>query len=249
MGDQQRTAVVTGGGGGIGSAISRRLAADGFDVVIAYCANESGAEDAAHDCRESGVRAVTVQADLTEPEGVRLLVDTAVDEFGRLDAFVHNAATAVFGSLPKLATQRHDDYLQVFALNAHALLVAAAECSQRMADGGRIVNISSVATVQGLFGGAAYAASKAAAESITRTAASELGGRGITCNTIQLGLVDTATARAVTNQQVIDFYAMQAPVRRVGEPSEVAALVSHLVGGESGWLTGQTIGLNGGFRF
>lgn len=249
MTDAKRTAVVTGGAGGIGSAIGARLADDGFDVVIAYCANESGAEDTARRCRDAGVRAVTVQADLTEPAGVRRVVDAAVDGFGRLDAFVHNAATAVFGSLPKLASERHAEYLQAFALNTHALLVATAECSTRMEDGGRIVNISSVSTVQGLFGGAAYAASKAAAESITRTAATELGGRGITCNTIQLGLVDTPTAREVTNQQVIDFYAVQAPVRRVGEPSDVAAMVSHLLGAESGWLTGQTIGLNGGYRF
>lgn len=242
-------AIVTGGAGGIGSAICSRLAADGFDVLIAYCANESGAEETARLCRDSGAAALTVQADLIEPAGVRRIVDAAVDGFGRLDAYVHNAATAVFGSLPKLASERHDDYLRAFALNTHALLFAASECSGRMQDGGAIVNISSVSTVQGLFGGAAYAASKAAAESITRTAATELGGRGITCNTIQLGLVDTPTAREVTNQQVLDFYAMQAPVRRVGEPADVAAMVSHLVGTESGWLTGQTIGLNGGFRF
>lgn len=246
---EQRTAVVTGGAGGIGSAICARLADDGFDVVIAYCANESGAEDTARRCRDAGVGAATVQADLVDPAGMRRVVDAAVDEFGRLDAFVHNAATAVFGSLPKLASERHDEYLRAFALNTHALLFAAAECAKRMEDGGRIVNISSVSTVQGLFGGAAYAASKAAAESITRTAATELGGRGITCNTIQLGLVDTPTAREVTNQQVIDFYAMQAPVRRVGQPSDVAAMVSHLLGADSGWLTGQTIGLNGGYRF
>ncbi|MFC9789215.1 SDR family oxidoreductase [Rhodococcus sp. NPDC127528] len=190
-----------------------------------------------------------VQADLSEPDEVRRLMGAAEDRYGRVDAYVHNAATAVFGSMRKLAAGEHDRYLRAFALNTHSLLVAAAECAERMNDGGRIVNISSVSAVQGLFGGGAYAASKAAAEALTRTAATELGGRGITCNTVQLGLVNTPTAREVTNEDVASFYAVQAPTRRVGTPADVASLVSHLLHPDSGWLTGQTIGLNGGFRY
>lgn len=245
----RRVAVVTGGAGGIGSAISARLARDGFDVVIAYCGNESGAAATAETCRRAGVEAVTVQADLTGADEMRRVLATATDRFGRLDGFVHNAATAVFGSMRKLAAGMNDDYLRVFAVNTHALLIAAAECAERMNDGGRIVNVSSLSTVQGLFGGGAYAASKAAAEALTRTAATELGGRGITCNTVQLGLVDTPTSREVANQDVANFYAMQAPTRRVGTPDDVAGTVSHLLAPDTGWLTGQTIGLNGGFRY
>ncbi|WP_433576254.1 SDR family oxidoreductase [Nocardia brasiliensis] len=240
----RRAALVTGAAGGIGSQICRQLAADGFDLTIAYHHNVSGAECVTDTCRSAGVDAAPARADLADPEQVRDLFSAHHRTFGRLDAFVHSAAFRV----PKRLGQTPEpQWRRMFAVNADALHIAYGELAQRMSDGGRIIALSSAIVSIALPGSAGYGASKAAVEALTRVAARELGPRGITANSIQLGLVNTETARAAVPEPGFELYARQSASGRVGTPIDVAALVSYLASPFSGWLTSQTIRLDGGF--
>lgn len=245
----RRVAIVTGAGGGIGSAVARRFATDGYDLVLAFHSDRSTAEEVAADCETAGARTVLRATELSAPESIGELFQTAAADLGRVDVYVHNAAVAVLARIRTLAGPRYADYLRSFDVNTHSLLFALNECGERMTAGGRVVAISSLNAVLGLSGSTAYAASKAATEAMIRSAARELGPKGITCNTLQLGLVDTPTARSVTTDEVANLYAMQAPAGRLGTSDEVAAEVAHLASPDSGWLTGQTIRLDGGFQF
>lgn len=240
---ERKVALVTGAAGGIGAAIATRLAADGFDIGIAYHSNESGAAAVAAECRAAGARAVLIKADLAD-QGDVLRMFAEIDEtFARLDVFVHNAAVFVWAKLGRAAEQ---DWRRSFAVNVDALNTGLGEVAKRMADNGRVVTISSLNVEAGLPGSGPYVASKAAAEALTRVAAKELGKRGITANTVQLGLVDTPTARAGLDAMFAPV-AAQTTVQRNGTPADVAGTVAFLAGRDAGWLTGQTIDLDGGF--
>ncbi|MBY8854964.1 SDR family oxidoreductase [Nocardia sp. CA2R105] len=239
-----RVALVTGGAGGIGQGLCRRLAADGFDIGIAYHSSASEAESLARECEQFGVRACPIKTDLADPDEVHAMFETAVAEFGGLNVFVHNAATTVFA---KLGRASYEDWRRTFAVNTDSLYYALGEVSKRMADGGRVITISSLSVAACLPGSASYSASKAAVEAITRVAARELGPRGITSNCLQLGLVDTPSARMVMTEASFEPIAQQSNLRRIGMPTDVAGMVSFLAGPDSSWLTAQTIRLDGGF--
>ena len=238
-----KTALITGAAGGVGSAITLRLAEDGFDVAVAYNSNADGAEQVAQQCREHGVRAVTVHADLADPQQVFAMFDTVLDRLDGLDVFVHNAASTAFAMLGKAPAA---DYTRAFAVNVDALYHSLGRIAKIMSDGGRVVTISSRNVDVALPGSAVYSATKAAAETLTKVGARELGSRGITCNSIRLGVVDTPTARAVIGEAAFDGIAQQSNVRRIGSPADVAGTVSYLVSADAAWLTGQTIKLDGG---
>ncbi|GAB20073.1 putative oxidoreductase [Gordonia effusa NBRC 100432] len=247
--DKQRVALVTGGSGGIGRQIVKQLAGDGFRVVLTY--NRSGGEAASQvkEYTSAGLAVEAAQVDLADSDELSRFLDEFVGDYQKVDVLVHAAAHGVFTSLPKLVDRKYDDYLKTFAVNTHALTQLVAWCGKSMADNGRVVNVSSVNSAVGMYGSAAYSGSKAAAEAIIRVAARELGPRGITCNTVQLGLVETESMRAVVNQQAVDWYALQAALGRIGTPEEAAGLISHLVSEGSSWTTGQTIRMDGGYHF
>lgn len=245
---RQRIALVTGGSGGIGRAIVERLAADGFHVVFTYHRGRERSEAVVDAVRDAGGHAHAVNANLLDRDGMDKLFDRVVADVGTIDVLVHAAAHAVFGSLGTLTAAKHEDYLACFTVNTHALAVALSRCKEAMSEGGSVVYLSSLNAAVGLTGSGAYAASKSAGEALIRTAARELGGRRVTCNTVQPGLVDTDSMRAVTDDGTLGWYAMQSPLGRIGAPDEVAGLVAHLVGDDAAWMTGQTLRLDGGFH-
>ncbi|WP_143965707.1 SDR family NAD(P)-dependent oxidoreductase [Gordonia zhaorongruii] len=243
-----RLALVTGGSGGIGSGIVRRLVDDGLRVVFTYHHAAESAESLVDECAQRGGTATAIRMDLADTDSLPDALTRIENDHGPIDVLVHAAAHVAFGSMTSLAERRYDEYLASFAVNTHALTLLLARCSSTMRDDGRIVNISSLNSSLGLFGSAAYSGSKAATEAIIRTASRELGSRGITCNTVQLGLVDTETMHAAVNDAAVDWVTVQTPTGRIGEPADVASLVSHLASGEAGWITGQTIRLDGGYH-
>ncbi|MFB4300582.1 SDR family NAD(P)-dependent oxidoreductase [Actinomadura sp. NTSP31] len=238
---EDRVAVVTGGSRGIGRAISERLAAAGMRVVIGSRDQEVAARAVAQ-IKDAGGRATAVQADITRPQAVRELFDAAESQYGRVDVWVNNAATAT--AVP-LARATDDDFDQYLHANVRATFVALREAAQHIRDHGRIILISSALTAAPLPGMALLAASKAAGDQLARTLAWEVGSRSVTVNSVLPGLTRTDVIATVP-PQVIDDAKARTPLGRLGEPADIADIVAFLASDAGRWITGQTINAAGG---
>jgi 3-oxoacyl-[acyl-carrier protein] reductase len=239
-----KAALVTGGSRGIGRAIAERLAADGAEVVLSYAVNAGAAADVVAVITAAGGRAHAVAADLRDPGAARQLYDQAEKIAGPLDILINNAAIAGTGMI---ADTSDEDFDAVMTANVKSPFSLIREAVRRLRDGGRIVNISTVNTVLNGPGMAAYAASKAALELLSRVAAYELGEREITFNSVSPGATDTEMFRTANpagevHQQIAALTAL----RRLGQPADVADVVALLVSDDARWLTGQNIRASGG---
>jgi len=236
-------ALVTGSSRGIGRSIATRLGQDGFDVVVNYRTGRAAAEEVVADIEAKGGRALAVQADVTDPARLRGLFDAAEEAFGGLDVLVGNVGVARFGTLAEFTDE---DYDLVFATNTRATFVALREAARRVRDGGRIVIISSGAAVTSRVAGGVYAASKAAGDALVRSAAKELGPRGVTVNSVLPGATRTDAFAAGSTEERVARTIADTPLGRLGEPEDIAGIVSFLASGDARWLTGQAIHAGGG---
>jgi 3-oxoacyl-[acyl-carrier protein] reductase len=236
-----KVALVTGGSRGIGAEITRRLAAEGADVGFTYVSGKSGADSVAAVVRSLGRRAFAVPADLAEPAAAASVVDAVTGEFGRLDILVNNAGVTHWGSVAETSLE---DFDRLVAVNARGpfLMMAAAE---RLADGGRVVNISSGVTSTAVAGIALYSGVKAFLDQVTRVAAVEFAGRGITVNAVAPGSTATGPFASLTEEQKVAA-GTSFGLGRIGEPSDTAAVVAFLASAEAGFITGQVIYVVGG---
>jgi 3-oxoacyl-[acyl-carrier protein] reductase len=236
-----KVALVTGGSRGIGAEITRRLAAEGADVGFTYLSVKAGADSVASVVRGMGRRALAVPADLAEPLAAASVVDAVVGEFGRLDILVNNAGVTHWGSVAQTSLE---DFDRLVAVNARGpfLMMAAAE---RLADGGRIVNISSGVTSTAVAGIALYSGVKAFLDQVTRVAAVEFAGRGITVNAVAPGSTATGPFASLTQEQKVAA-GTSFGIGRIGEPADTAAVVAFLASAEAGFVTGQVIYVVGG---
>jgi 3-oxoacyl-[acyl-carrier protein] reductase len=233
-------AVVTGGSRGIGRAIVARLVADGARVVFSYRQDERGAEQVV---AETTGRAVAVQVDLGVPEDLERLFEEIEKRLDGLDILVNNAAM----NLPRpIAETPDEEYDRVMAVNAKAVFRTIQYAARHMREGGRIVNLSTANTSFAVPGVSVYAGSKAAVEQFTRVAAKELGGRGITVNTVSPGATDTDLLRGTNTQEGLDFSVSLTPLGRLGQPADIADVVAFLVGPDGRWVTGQNLVASGG---
>ncbi|WP_101789682.1 SDR family oxidoreductase [Nonomuraea indica] len=237
--------VVTGGSRGIGRAVVERLARDGATVVFSYVADERAAREVA---AAAGGRATAVRADAADLAQVEGLFEAADEVFaaagaGPLRALVNNAGVIAHAPIEEVTPQVYDGVMAVNARGAYFTLRAAA---RRMADGGRIVNISTTGTAWPSPGESVYAASKAALEQVTRVASRELGRRGITVNCVSPGATDTDLLRAGASAEVMATVAHMTALGRVGTPADIAAVVALLLGPDAGWLTGLNLRADGG---
>ncbi|MFC6084960.1 SDR family oxidoreductase [Sphaerisporangium aureirubrum] len=239
-----KKAVVTGGSRGIGRAVVQRLARDGAEVVFTYASNAGAAGKVEQAVKAAGGTAHAVRADLTEPGAAARLMETAAERLGVLDVLVNNAALE-FVPTP-LAELDDEVFDRVMAGNARTVFVTLRYAARHMPDGGRVVNISTINTVRSAPGIAPYAASKGAIEQLTLVAAQELGPRGITVNTVSPGATDTDLLRATNPAEALAVAASITPLRRLGEPSDVADVVAFLAGPGGRWVTGQNIRASGG---
>lgn len=183
-----KVAIVTGAGRGIGRAIAERLAQDGASVVVNYAKSAEGAKEVVEAIQAQGGQALAVQADMSKVSDIRRLFEQTIDHFGHLDILVNNSGIGAYIPLTEITEEQFDT---TFALNAKGTLFAMQQAALHMADGGRIVNISSAATVISPAGMTVYAGSKGAVEKFAPIAAKELGGRGITVNTVTPGATST----------------------------------------------------------
>ncbi len=238
-----KVALVTGGSRGIGAAIAGRLAGEGAAVAITYNASPEKAEEVARAIEAAGGRALAIKADAADPGEVAAAVDHASAELGGLDILVNNAGIYLGGTLEEFGL---DDFDRIVAVNIRAVFVASKAAATHMGEGGRIINIGSTnGDRYPLPGGAAYAMSKSALQGLTRGLARDLGPRGITVNNVQPGPVDTDMnpGQGEYAETLKKFLA----VPRYGSSGEIAAMVGYLAGPESGFVTGASLTIDGGF--
>ena len=238
-----KIALVTGASRGIGAAVARRLAHDGFTVVINYAGEVAAAETLARDIEASGGHALAVQADISDPAAVRQLFDAAESSFGAVDVLVNNAGIMQLANLADADDKMFDRQI---AVNLKGSFNTLREASTRLRAGGRIINFSS--SVVGLLqpGYGVYAATKAAVEAMTSVLAKELRGRNITVNAVAPGPTATELFLNGKSPELIDRLAKLAPLERLGQPGDIADVVAFLAGKDGGWVNGQVLRANGG---
>ncbi len=239
-----RVAVVTGGGRGIGREIALRLAREGADVAISYRKDDAAAEAAAEAVREAGARCELFRGDVATPGDVDDLFKGVNEAFGRLDILVNNAGVTRDNLMMRMKEDEFDEVLRT-NLKGTYLCTRAALRPMVRARWGRIVNISSVVGLVGNAGQANYAASKAGIIGFTKSVAREVAQRGITANVVAPGYVETELTGSLP-EKVKDQIKAQVPSGRFGEAGEVAEVVAFLVGEGAGYVTGQTVAVDGG---
>jgi 3-oxoacyl-[acyl-carrier protein] reductase len=239
-----RVAVVTGGGRGIGRAVAVRLAEEGANVAISYRSNDAAAEEAAEAVRKAGVECEIFKGDVSEPDDVESLFKGVSDAFGRTDILVNNAGITRDNLMMRMKADEFDDVLRT-NLGGTYLCTRAVLRPMVRARWGRIVNVSSVVGLVGNAGQANYAASKAGIIGFTKSVAREVAQRGITANAVAPGYVETELTGSLP-ENVKEAIRTQVPMGRFGEAEEVAEVVAFLVGEQAGYVTGQTIAVDGG---
>jgi 3-oxoacyl-[acyl-carrier protein] reductase len=239
-----RTALVTGGTGGMGRVIAAKLAADGFDVAVAYSGSVDLADATVKEIAEHGRRGAAFAADIADEEAVSALLDAVEEHFGHLDVVVH---TAGINHPVALADLDLADFDEIHRVNVRGTFVVDQQSARRIRDGGSIVNLSSSMVRFAPPGLSAYAASKAAVDALTRILAKELRGRDITVNAVAPGPTATAAFLASTPAEEQEQLAALPPLGRLGRPDDIAGIVSFLVGPAGRWINGQVVYANGGF--
>jgi len=244
MSMEGNAALVTGGSRGIGRAVCLELARRGAAVAVNYAGNSQAAEETVRLCRELGVEAEAVQADVADPAACEALVSAVKERFGRLDILVNNAGITR-DSL--LMTAKEEDVSKVLDTNlkgAYFCTRAAAKVMLRQKYG-RIVSLSSVVGLRGNPGQTAYAASKAGILGLTRAAAKELAGRDITVNAVAPGFIETDMTAALPDKAREAMLAA-VPKGRPGSPEDVARAVAFFAEKTSAYITGQVLCVDGG---
>ena len=239
----QKVAIVTGSSRGIGAAIAERLAHDGFAVVVNYSGNAAPAHALVDKITQQGGSALAVQADVSDSAAVRQLFKTTLDTFGGVDVLVNNAGIMALAPLSDTDDATFD---RLLAINFKGTFNTLREATKHLRDGGRIINFSSSVTALLQPTYSIYAATKAAVEAMTSVLAKELRGRTITINAVAPGPTATDLFLNGKPQEVIDRLAKLAPLERLGEPADIAAVVSFLSSPDGAWINGQTLRANGG---
>lgn len=240
----QKTAVVTGAPGGIGSAICKRLAKEGYDIVINHYKTREAAEKLAAELEAMGAKHLICEANVADFEQSKMLMEKAMEAFGRIDVLVNNAGITRDNLLARMKEEEFD---AVIAVN----LKSAFNCSKHAVSQmirqryGRIVNMSSIVGIAGAAGQVNYSASKAGLIGMTKSLAREVASRNINVNAVAPGFVDTDMTRAIPEkirQEMLDSI----PAKRAAQPQDIANVVAFLVSPDSDYVTGQVINISGG---
>jgi 3-oxoacyl-[acyl-carrier protein] reductase len=239
-----KAALVTGASRGIGRAIARRLAADGFSVAVGYAGERAQAEATVATIEVAGGRAIAVKGDVSRSEGVDGLFGAARQAFGRLDAVVSNAGVMDIAPIKMESVAAFD---KMMSINVRGTFLVLAKAAEVLGEGGRIVALSSSVIAKSSPGYGPYIASKSAVEGLVRVLANEVRGRNIAVNAVAPGPTATELFLKGKTDQQIETLAKISPMERLGEAADIASLVAFLVGPDGGWINGQVVRSNGGF--
>jgi 3-oxoacyl-[acyl-carrier protein] reductase len=242
-----KVAIVTGASKGIGAAIAKQLAAEGASVVVNYASSKTGADKVVNEIAAAGGKAVAVQADVARKADIERLFAETKRAFGQLDVLVNNAGIYEFLPLEQV-TEEH--FHKQFNVNVLGLILATQEAVRQFPSTSSIINISSVAGISPAPGGSVYSATKAAVDAVTKSLARELGGRKIRVNAINPGMIETEGfhAAGIAESDFRKQIEAQTPLGRIGQPQDIATVATFLASAESGWITGETFLVAGGYR-
>ncbi|SER55341.1 3-oxoacyl-[acyl-carrier protein] reductase [Faunimonas pinastri] len=243
MHPRQKTALVTGASRGIGAAIARRLARDGFAVAVNYAASVRDADAIVSEIERADGHAFAVQADLADAGDTERMFDAVSDRFSQLDVVVHNAGIQLLGAHAEMDGVALD---QLVAVNLTAAFRVLSRAARQVSDGGRILALSSgtTAVLPPRYG--VYAATKAGVDVLIAVLAKELRGRGVTANAIAPGPVATDLYLKGKTEADLEATAARTPLGRLGQPDDIAGAIAFLAGPGGEWVNGQTILVNGG---
>ncbi|MFT4171444.1 MAG: SDR family oxidoreductase [Rhodocyclaceae bacterium] len=239
-----RVAIVTGASRGIGADVALRLARDGFSVVVNYAGNAAKAAETVAAIEAQGGRAVAVQGDVAHADDMEHLFDTTLKTFGRLDAVVNSAGIMPYARIDVSELEAFD---RVIATNLRGSFIVLALAAKHVAEGGRIVAFSTSVIAKAFPSYGPYIASKAGVEGLVHVLANELRGRRITVNAVAPGPVATELFLNGKTEEQIAHLAKLPPLERLGQPQDIAGVVSFLLGPDGGWVNAQVLRANGGY--
>ena len=237
-------AIVTGGSRGIGAAIARRLAQAGHDIVVNCASSVDKAEKVAEECRALGVNAMAMQWDVSDHAACEQALAEIKEKMGVPYILVNNAGITRDGLMVRMKEEQFDDVIRINLKGAYNMLQLCGAMMMR-AKKGRIINISSILGMVGNFGQINYCAAKAGLIGMTKTAAKELGARGITVNAVAPGFIDTDMTAGLA-EDLKEGAKKQIALGRFGKPEEIAAAVAFLASEEASFITSQTLVVDGG---
>jgi methylmalonyl-CoA mutase cobalamin-binding domain/chain len=241
MSNQNKVAIITGARQGIGFGIALDLAQSGYNVVISDI-DQIASENAANQIQVEGIRAIGIAADVSNKTQVDNLIVKTLEEFGQIDVLVNNAGIYPFKAFQDL---EESDWDKVMDVNLKGLFLTSQAASKVLPEGGRIIHISSIASIIGFQGLTHYCASKGGVNGFTRALALELAPKNITVNSVAPGAIETPGAQMSEEmkQQIIP----NIPLQRIGKPEDIAHMVTFLASDKSGYITGQTFVVDGGW--
>lgn len=242
-----KNAVVTGGGRGVGRAISLAFAQEGANVVVNYAGNQKAADEVVEMIKGMGRKAVAVKGDVGNEEDAAKIIETCVENFGSIQILVNNAGISKPGMLHKLSVNTWDEVVNV-QMRGPWLCIKAASKHFMQQNYGRIINVTSVAGMVGTIGQINYAAAKGGVVTLTKSAARELAKYSVTCNCISLGIVTTEMTSTLQNDEKLrEIYTRRILLARYAEPEDVSPAFVFFASDDSRYITGQILPVDGGY--
>lgn len=239
---KDKVAIVTGAGQGIGEGIALKLASENCAVIVSDL-NEENAQKVAEKINQSGQKAVAVKCDVSKKEEVDNLINKAIENFGKLDILVNNAGIYPFKPFMEMTA---DDWDKVLSVNLKSVFLSSQAAAKVMKEGSKIVDVSSIASVQGFAGLTHYCASKGGMNGFIRSLALELAPKGINVNGVAPGAINTPGATS-GNEEMDNQILAVIPLKRKGEPADIANAVAFLGSDEANYITGQILVVDGGW--